>query len=48
MDLIVDKDNHARLTMMERSTNFLLMSKLKYGKKAMPPGQNRVEAATAI
>ena len=36
MDLIVDKDNHSILTMIERSTNFLLMSKLKYGKKAMP------------
>ena len=36
MDLIVDKDNHAILTMIERSTNFLLMSKLKYEKKAMP------------
>ena len=36
MDLIVDKDNHAILTMIEKSTNFLLMSKLKYGKKAMP------------
>ena len=36
MDLIVDKNNHAILTMIERSTNFLLMSKLKYGKKAMP------------
>ena len=36
MDLIVDKDNHAILTMIERRTNFLLMSKLKYGKKAMP------------
>ena len=36
MDLIVDKDNHAILTMIERSTNFLLMSKLKDGKKAMP------------
>ena len=36
MDLIVDKDNHAILTMIERSTNFLLMSNLKYGKKAMP------------
>ena len=35
MDLIVDKDNHAILTMIERSTNFLLMSKLKHGKKAM-------------
>ena len=36
MDLIVDKDNHAILTLVERSTNFLLMSKLKHGKKAMP------------
>ena len=36
MDLIVDKDNHAILTMIERSTNFLLMSNLKYGKKTMP------------
>ena len=36
MDLIVDKNNHAILTMIERSTNFLLMSKLKHGKKAMP------------
>ena len=36
MDLIVDKNNHAILTMIERSTNFLLMSKLKYGKKVMP------------
>lgn len=36
MDLIVDKDNHAILTMIERSTNFLLMAKLKHGKKAMP------------
>ena len=36
MDLIVDKDNHAILTMIERSTNFLLMPTLKYGKKAMP------------
>lgn len=36
MDLIVDKDGHAILTMIERSTNFLLMEKLKEGKKAMP------------
>ena len=48
MDLIVDKDNHAILTMIERSTNFLLMSKLKYGKKAMPPSQNRLEAAVTL
>jgi IS30 family transposase len=36
MDLILDKDNNAILTMVERRTNFLLMSKLKYGKRAMP------------
>ena len=36
MDFIVDKENHAILTMIERSKNFLLMSKLKYGKKAIP------------
>lgn len=36
MDLIVDKDNNAILTLVERSTNFLLMEKLKYGKKAKP------------
>lgn len=36
MDLIVDKDNNAILTMIERSTNFLLMEKLRHGKKAKP------------
>ena len=36
MDLIVDKDSNAILTLVERSTNFLLMEKLKHGKKAMP------------
>lgn len=36
MDLIVDKDNHAILTLVERSTNFLLMEKLQQGKKAKP------------
>lgn len=36
MDLIVDKAGHAILTLIERSTNFLLMEKLKYGKKAKP------------
>ena len=36
MDLIVDKDSHAILTMTERKTNFLIMEKLKHGKKAMP------------
>lgn len=36
MDLIVDKDQNAIITMIERSTNFLLMAKLRYGKLAMP------------
>lgn len=36
MDLIVDKDCNAILTLVERSTNFLLMEKLRHGKKAMP------------
>ena len=36
MDLIVDKDQNAILTMVERSTNFLLMSRLKNGKMALP------------
>ena len=36
MDLIVDKDGNAILTMTERSTNFLIMEKLRHGKKAMP------------
>ena len=35
MGLIVGKDSNAILTMVERSTNFLIMEKLKYGKKAM-------------
>jgi len=35
MGFIVDKDSNAILTMVERSTNFLIMGKLKYGKKAM-------------
>ena len=35
MDLIVGKNNHgAILTLMEKSTNYLLMTKLKQGKKA--------------
>nr|MCR5362502.1 integrase, catalytic domain protein [Bacteroidales bacterium] len=34
MDLIVDKDGNAILTMIERSTNYLIMEKLKQGKKA--------------
>ena len=36
MDLVVDKDQNAILTMIERSTNFLLMAKLKHGKQALP------------
>lgn len=36
MDLIVDKDSNAILTLVERSTNFLLMEKLKHGKEATP------------
>ncbi len=36
MDLIVDKYGNAILTLVERSTNYLLMEKLKYGKKAKP------------
>lgn len=36
MDLIVDKDSNAILTLTERSTNFLLMERLKHGKKAKP------------
>ena len=33
MDLIVDKDSNAILTLTERSTNFLLMERLKHGRK---------------
>ena len=36
MDLIVDSNSNAILTMIERSTNFLVMAKLKEGKKAIP------------
>lgn len=36
MDLIVDRDSNAILTLTERSTNFLLMEKLRHGKKAGP------------
>ena len=35
-DLIVDRDSNAILTLTERSTNFLLMEKLRHGKKAGP------------
>lgn len=36
MDLVVDKYSHALLTLIERSTNYLLMAKLKHNKAAMP------------
>ena len=36
MDLIVDSHNHAILTIVERSTNMLFMTKLAQGKKSEP------------
>ena len=36
MDLIVDSHNHAILTVVERSTNMLFMTKLAHGKKSEP------------
>ena len=36
MDLIVDKDQNAILTLVERSSDRFLMEKLKHGKHAMP------------
>ena len=36
MDLIVDGFNHAILVLVERSTNFVMMERLKHGKKAEP------------
>ena len=36
MDLIVDPDQHAILTMVEKSTNMLLMQKLPFGKQSKP------------
>ena len=36
MDLIVDPDQHAILTLVEKSTNMLLMRKLPFGKQAKP------------
>ena len=36
MDLIVDAHNHAILTIVERSTNILFMTKLAHGKKSEP------------
>ena len=47
MDLIVDKDGNAILTMIERSTNFLIMEKLKHGE-GHAAGKDRMEAAHAI
>lgn len=36
MNLIVDKDCNTILTLVERSTNFLLVEKLKHDKEATP------------
>ena len=36
MDLIVDGAQHAILVLVERSTNFIMMERLKHGKKAEP------------
>ena len=36
MDLIVDSHNHAILTIVERSTNMLFITKLPHGKKSEP------------
>ena len=36
MDLVVDKDQNAILTLVERSSDRFLMEKLKHGKQAMP------------
>lgn len=36
MDLIVDSNSNAILTMIERSTNFLLMARLREGRRSMP------------
>ncbi len=36
MDTIVDSYGHAILTLTERSTNFIIMERLKQGRKAMP------------
>ena len=35
MDLIVDQNQNAILTLVERSTDYLIMEKLRYGKRAM-------------
>lgn len=39
METIVDSYGHVILTLTERSTNFILMEKLPYGRKAMPEAQ---------
>lgn len=39
MDTIVDAYGHAILTLTERSTNFILMEKLKQGRKALPTAE---------
>jgi IS30 family transposase len=36
MDTIIDSYGHAILTLTERSTNFIMMERLPYGRKAMP------------
>ena len=36
MDLIVDPDQHAIVTLVEKSTNMLLMQKLLFGKQSKP------------
>ncbi len=36
MDIIVERHNNAILTLVECGTNFLIMERLKQGKKAMP------------
>lgn len=42
MDLIVDGYKHVILTLVERSTNMLMMEKLPYGKKAVPVARTMV------
>jgi transposase, IS30 family len=36
MDTIIDPDGNAIVTLTERSTNYILMEKLAYGRKALP------------
>lgn len=42
MDTIVDSYGHAILTLTERSTNFILMARLKHGRKAAPAAREAV------